>query len=378
MYINLTNQRSKRAISLLSLLLLAFILLPNALHAAKGGKNSEDIKRGKRFFMGLLPKELNHESCVSCHALTPIDTLSWNPSALEIAKVVDAKTFDEFKSSLMAPVGKKMTEVHKNFEIEEADLKRIRLYLKDLNKNGLPPAKKTYYNLILFLFLGVIITLGLVDLIFTRKIKYPFVTLLVIGLALAYQLKMVSEEAIALGRSEGYAPDQPIKFSHKIHAGENNIDCKYCHNTVEQSKSAGIPSVNLCLNCHSLVREGANSGQFEINKIHTAVMNKESVEWIRIHKLPDHVFFSHAQHVGVAGLDCNKCHGDVENMHVLKQQEDLSMGWCVNCHRETNVNMEDNEYYESFKKQHDLIKQGKQKAFTADQLGSNDCMKCHY
>lgn len=378
MYINLTDQRAKRVISLFSLLLLAFILLPNVLDAAPKRKNSEDIKRGKRFFMGLLPKDLNHQSCVSCHNLIPVDTLSWNPSALEIAEVVDAKTFEEFKNVLMTPVGAKMEEVHKNFQIEEADLKRIRLYLKDLNKNGLPPVKKSYYNLILFLFLGVIITLGLIDLIFIRKIKYPFVTLLIIGLALAYQLKMVSEEAISLGRSEGYAPDQPIKFSHKIHAGENNIDCKYCHNTVEQSKSAGIPSVSLCLNCHSLIREGTNSGQFEINKIHNAIINKESVEWIRVHKLPDHAFFSHAQHVGVAKLDCNECHGEVEEMHVLKQQNDLSMGWCVNCHRETNVDMLDNKYYESFKKQHDLIKQGKQKAFTADQLGSNDCMKCHY
>jgi NAD-dependent SIR2 family protein deacetylase len=198
-------------------------------------------------------------------------------------------------------------------------------------------------------------------------------------LAFAYQIQMLAEGAMALGRKQNYAPDQPIKFSHKIHATDNKIDCRYCHTTVDDSKSAGIPPVNLCLNCHIIVREGTNSGKFEINKIHAAIENNTPVKWVRIHQLPDHVYFNHAQHVNVGKLDCNECHGVVEEMHIVRQVEDLSMGWCLDCHDKTAVDFLGNGYYsKTFKELHEKIATGVIDTVRVTDIGGRECARCHY
>jgi Class III cytochrome C family. len=341
--------------------------------------HEEDLKRGERFFMGLLPKDRKFDACVSCHVLNAhADTINWNPSAIDIAKKFAGKDFSDFQASVMQPNGKKMEASHKNFAIEDADLKKIKLYLDDLAVKGPPSLGPTVTQIIIFIGLGLLITLALLDLIFFRKIKYRFVTVFVLMLALVLQVKMVADAAIKLGRSQNYAPDQPIKFSHKVHATDNKIDCKYCHTTVEYGKSAGIPAMELCMNCHVLVREGTHSGKFEIAKVVEANETKTPVEWVRIHNLPDHVFFSHAQHVGVGKVDCKQCHGDVQNMDIVKQNSDLSMGWCINCHRQTKVNFKDNAYYDNYMKLHDQIKSGKLDTVRAVNIGANDCMRCHY
>lgn len=339
----------------------------------------EDIKRGERFFKGLLPKDRKFESCVSCHVLhSHSDTLSWNPSAMDIALKFSGKDFADFQSAVMQPNGKKMEASHKNFIIEDADLQKVKLYLDDLAVKGPPSVGPTINQIVLFIALGLLMTLALLDLIFFRKIKYRFISVAVLLIALVVQVKMVADAAINLGRSQNYAPDQPIKFSHKVHAGDNKIDCKYCHHTAEYGKSAGIPAMELCMNCHVLVREGTNSGKFEIAKVVEANETKKPVEWVRIHNLPDHVFFSHAQHVGVGKVDCKQCHGPVEEMDVMRQHSDLSMGWCVNCHRDTKVNFKDNAYYDNYMKLHDQIKSGKLDTVRAVNIGANDCMRCHY
>lgn len=342
------------------------------------GHKKEDIKRGKRFFMGLLPFERQHNSCVSCHNLKPTDSLNWNPSALDIAEKYHEKDFAAFQSAVMQPIGKKLEASHVNFVIPEEDLKLVKIYLDDLAMTGLPTEKPSINNIIVFIFLGLLITWALLELIFFRKIKYKFIPTLAFLLAFGYQVKMLVEEGIRLGRTPDYAPDQPIKFSHKVHAGDNKIDCLYCHHTAEHSKSAGIPEMNLCMNCHVLVREGTYSGKFEIAKVVNAVENKTPVKWLRIHNLPDHVFFSHAIHVGSAKLDCNKCHGPVEEMDIMKQHSDLSMGWCINCHRETQVDFAENPYFETYEQMHKDFKSGKRPMPTADEMGANDCMRCHY
>jgi len=133
------------------------------------------------------------------------------------------------------------------------------------------------------------------------------------------------------------------------------------------------------MNCHELVREGTNSGRFEINKIITNWEKEQSTHWIRIHKLPDHVFFSHAQHAGVGKLDCSECHGKVEESHLLRQYSDLSMGWCLDCHRTRKVNFLGNEYYEkTFKEFHEKFKKNTLDSLTVAELGGVNCMKCHY
>jgi len=346
--------------------------------AAIENHSHNDIQRGERFFKGLLPKDRKFESCVSCHILTHSDTLNWNPSAMAIALKFAGKDFAEFQSAVMQPNGKKMEASHKDFKIEEDDLKKVKLYLDELAVTGPHSAGPTINQIVIFLLLVLLMIFALLDLIFFHKIKYKLVPVLILLVALVVQVKMISEAAINLGRSQNYAPDQPIKFSHKVHAGDNQIDCKYCHTTAEFSKSAGIPAMELCMNCHVLVREGTNSGKFEIAKVVEANEAQKPVEWIRLHNLPDHVFFSHAQHVGVAKVDCQKCHGAVQEMNIMKQTSDLSMGWCINCHRQTKVNFKDNHYYDNYMKLHDEVKAGKIDTVRAVNIGANDCMRCHY
>jgi len=346
--------------------------------SAMESHSHNDIQRGERFFKGLLPKDRKFESCVSCHILTHSDTLNWNPSAMDIALKFKEKDFAEFQSAVIEPNGKKMEASHKDFKIEEEDLKKVKLYLDELATTGPHSVGPTINQIVIFLILGLLMTLALVDLIFLHKIKYRFITVLILLVALVVQVKMIATAAIDLGRSQNYAPDQPIKFSHKVHVDGNKIDCKYCHHTAEFSKSAGIPAVELCMNCHVLVREGANSGKFEIAKVVDAYETKKPVEWVRLHNLPDHVFFSHAQHVGVAKVDCKKCHGQVQEMDIMKQTSDLSMGWCINCHRDTKVNFKGNAYYDNYMKLHDQLKGGGIDTIRAVNIGANDCMRCHY
>ncbi|WP_372642420.1 cytochrome c3 family protein [Ancylomarina sp.] len=339
----------------------------------------ESSKQGERIFKGLVLKKTKLKACISCHNINFSDTLNWNPSAWDIAHNFSNKELSDFNSILNTPIAKRMSEVHIDYNYSEEKLSHIKNYLLRLKDDGEEYKKPIVDNLILFLFLGLLITLALVDLFFTKKIKYKFIPILIFFLALGYQFKMLGEDAMALGRNEGYAPDQPIKFSHKVHATDNKIDCRYCHTGVDNSKSAVIPSANVCLNCHSIVREGRNSGKFEINKIHAAVENNKPIEWIRIHKLPDHVFFSHAQHVNVGKRECQECHGEVEQMHIVKQVEDLSMGWCLDCHDKTAVDFNTNNYYSNtFKELHLKLAKEQIDSVRVKDIGGRECARCHY
>ncbi len=199
-----------------------------------------------------------------------------------------------------------------------------------------------------------------------------------------------------VGIDQGYAPIQPIHYSHKIHAGANQIECKYCHSSARVSKHSGIPSLNVCMNCHEYIAEYNGEEDLEngytrdfytneIKKLYSAVGwdeenqvytgNTKPVKWVRIHNLPDFVYFNHAQHAQVAKIECQTCHGPVEEMEIMYQYSPLTMGWCIDCHRESNVD-KDNEYYQ---KVHDELskKYGVEK-LTVAQLGGIECAKCHY
>ncbi len=174
-----------------------------------------------------------------------------------------------------------------------------------------------------------------------------------------------------IGVHQGYKPKQPIAFSHKLHAGENQINCNYCHTTVYESQSASIPSVNICMNCHSQIKKESP----EIQKIYKAVERNEPIQWVRIHNLPDLAYFNHAQHTQVGGVECQTCHGPIEEMDVVYQYSPLTMGWCINCHRETPLNTKGNAYYDNLVKLHDQSTSG---AFTVASNGGTECSKCHY
>jgi hypothetical protein len=254
----------------------------------------------------------------------------------------------------------------------------VKHYLDEMAHEGFPHEKVNIIWLLGLISLIIVVLWALIELIFLRKIKIKLITVVILLGSFIWLMNILYNEAADLGRQEAYAPLQPIKFSHKVHAGTNQTDCFYCHSTAEYSKSAGIPSTNVCINCHIIVREGTNSGRFEIDKIHHAFDNNIPVEWIRVHNLPDHVFFSHAQHVGAGKLDCMECHGQVAEMNVLTQHTDLSMGWCLDCHRTKKVQFVENNYYTTFKEFHDQMAAGTIDSVTVEQIGGTDCMKCHY
>jgi hypothetical protein len=216
-------------------------------------------------------------------------------------------------------------------------------------------------------------------------------TALVIIVVGAYGAVLTWDFLNGIGVYDGYQPKQPIWFSHKIHAGQNGINCVYCHNSVEKGKAAGIPSVNICMNCHMGVQEGKVSGTKEIAKIYDAIgwdpdknryidgYDQKPIEWVRIHNLQDFVYFNHSQHVVVGKQECQTCHGPIEEMDEVYQYSELTMGWCINCHRETNVSMNDNGYYESIHE--DLVEKYKGEGletFTVEHIGGLECVKCHY
>ena len=198
-----------------------------------------------------------------------------------------------------------------------------------------------------------------------------------------------------IGIDQGYQPIQPIHFSHKVHAGDNKIDCKFCHSSARVSRTSGIPALNVCMNCHKSIYEynGEITAEYnkdfydaEINKLYTAVgwddANQEytgetqAVKWVRIHNLPDFAYFNHSQHVTVAGIECQTCHGPVEEMEIMYQFAPLNMGWCLNCHKETNVKVKDNAYYT--KVHEELSKKYGVDQLTVAQMGGLECGKCHY
>lgn len=290
-------------------------------------------------------------------------------------------------------------------------------------KDGLPPVERTAYQIL------------------TTKGAIAF---LVFGTILIFGYKAV-DNATKMGREQGYKPDQPINFSHKIHAGINKIDCQYCHDTARRSKQSGIPGANTCMNCHAAVKKGTISGTSEITKIFASIgfdpiagkyldgyenwsdkqieelykkwigqeyMSANSltaldesgksvvenqwegivgalkndsngkiqgpIEWVRIHNLPDHAYFNHAQHVAVGEVACQKCHGKVEEMDIVHQYSTLGMGWCINCHRETEVKFKDNDYYKQYERYHNELKAGTRDKVTVEDIGGLECQKCHY
>ncbi len=198
---------------------------------------------------------------------------------------------------------------------------------------------------------------------------------------------------------ENYKPEQPIHFNHTLHAGQENlaINCQYCHSSAEKSKHAGIPSANVCMNCHKAVESGGATGTTEIAKIYKAVGwdpvaqaytgNPEPIRWVKVHNLPDHAYFSHAQHVAVGKLECQDCHGPVDTeMDVAEQWAPLTMGWCVECHNDREPRMDGNGYYDEVMARlhetdlghRELMKYLEDDRITVKELGGWECAKCHY
>lgn len=154
---------------------------------------------------------------------------------------------------------------------------------------------------------------------------------LVVGLSVYVYL--LTNNKITIGYNEGYEPDQPIPFSHKLHAGQYKVDCQFCHTGAATTRHATVPSLDICMKCHMVV---ANTSP-HIQKLMKAYNSGEPIQWNKVTLLPDHVKFNHSAHIK-AGKQCQECHGPVETMSVVYQYSGLQMGWCVNCHRKPENN----------------------------------------
>jgi hypothetical protein len=239
---------------------------------------------------------------------------------------------------------------------------------------------------------------------YRNKVYIAIFALLLFSVAGFYFTKA----AIGFGRQKNYQPEQPIFYSHKVHAGINQISCLYCHNAAWDSRHAAIPSVNVCMNCHKAITEyrptspaiydgngNPVDGTAEIQKLFKYAgfdpknpsqwdpSKAKPIEWVKIHNLPDHVFFDHSQHVRVGNVQCQTCHGEITAMDEVKQAAELSMGWCVNCHRETKVAFNytgttGNKFYSIYERFHNDIKAGKMDSVTVKDIGGLECQKCHY
>lgn len=338
----------------------------------------EEISKGEALFDGDIPFKEDIPRCVSCHNNKVIDTLNWNPSALDIAVAFSHKDRAEMINAIINPQSKKMQDVLNTHRLTDDEAFFIAAYLKDLERQGLKPEKKFPVHRAAFIGACLIMFLFLFDLLITQKIKRKYIPVTVITLMLAYITYTLYHEARLIGLSPNYAPVQPIKFSHRIHVKENRISCLFCHNGPEYSPDAGIPTLNICMACHNQIKTGQRTGGFEISKIRKSFEEKKPITWVKIYSLPDFVFFSHAEHVSVGKIDCRKCHGPVEDMDVTYQYSSLSMGWCVQCHRQTEVQFTENKFYSGYEGLINELKSGKIKRVTADMIGANDCQKCHY
>jgi cytochrome c551/c552 len=214
----------------------------------------------------------------------------------------------------------------------------------------------------------------------------------------------VVQGAIGLGRQQNYQPEQPIYYSHKVHAGTNQISCLYCHGGAWDSKHAGVPSLNVCMNCHAAINEykgeplyNANGKEVdanaEIKKLYSYTgydpasgkytEPAKQIEWVKIHNLPDHVYFNHSQHIRAGKVQCQTCHGNITQMNEVKQFAELSMGWCINCHRTSKVNFPDsagngNKFYSIYEKFNHNLATGTMDSVTVENIGGTECQKCHY
>jgi cytochrome c551/c552 len=379
-------------------------------------------------------KALYQTNCASCHALNKKLTgpalagiedrgpwadrkklYAWirNPSAFAKTDAYSANLLKEYSPTVMTAFP----------QLTDAEIDAIVTYINTPPPappaGTLTPAQEPKDNSFLFGILAIV--LGVVALIllqinsnlkklsdekvgihraepvaFWKNKAYIATGIILLFLTGGYFL---AQGAIGLGRQTNYQPEQPIYYSHKVHAGINQVNCLYCHGGAMEGKHANIPSVNVCMNCHmaineykgpELVREDGTKvdGTAEIQKLYKysgwdPAVNKYTkegtpIEWVKIHNLPDHVYFNHSQHTKAGGVQCQTCHGEIQNMGEVYQFSNLSMGWCINCHRESAVKFKDNGFYSMYEKFHNDIKNGKMDSVTVEKIGGTECQKCHY
>jgi cytochrome c551/c552 len=378
-----------------------FLLLTLNLSAQEG-----DAAKGQELFNG---------KCLVCHKL---DSKTIGPPMTEVANKRD---LDYIYNQVIDPAGwvVKDSEAKKVFEeynktpmtafpeLTKEDVAHIIAYAK-VGDAGVAPAANA--PAVVSTVIGqtdaeipaqnsnwwwqpiVILVLAGLVYFFVRK-KFNLIAIFFTIVLILSTAFFLFSWMMQIGVDSGYKPVQPIEFSHKVHAGDNAIDCQYCHSSAKHSKSSGIPSADVCMNCHKFINEykgelyGGHDKAFfdgEIAKVQKAAGwdktkfayagNGKGIEWVRVHNLPDFAYYNHSQHVTVAGLECQTCHGPVEGMHRVEQFSQLTMQWCLDCHKTTPVKLDENGYY---KGTYGEFAKGHKGATVAD-MGGRECGKCHY
>lgn len=410
-------QHTSRLLSILSLICLLVFVSTKA-HAQDIPSDEAVITAGKALF---------ENNCTQCHAVTDEVVigpglkgvharrpLPWLIKWIRNSTLV-IQSGDAYANEIYNKYGKTQMQ---SFDFKDAEIVSIVAYIKSAGDKVVAPTvaaagdasttnttanaapqDTTTLNYILFLFVLILILILIILIIvisilskyinnrddlteiekgvMNTKINFAavytskafksgviFVFVLVAG-------KACIDSLTSIGISQGYAPTQPISFSHKLHAGEYKINCNYCHTGVYKSKSANIPSANICMNCHNAIKQESP----EIQKIYRAISSGRPIEWVRVHNLPDLAYFNHAQHTKVGGIECKQCHGPIEQMEVVQQYSPLTMGWCINCHRETAVNGKGNVYYDNLMAMH---AKGSKEPMKVKDIGGLECSKCHY
>ena len=358
---------------------LFLLTVPLFVHSQDSIPEIDTLWLGEQIFLGNNEKLDSSYSCVKCHYLEAIDTFNWNSSAFEIAESFADKEIADYEEALLYAMSEKMFIDHEGAEnLTETDFYALKTYFKFLKEKG-PPQKKIFpIKLFLWSVTAIIFLFLIISGIFFRKIKIRYFHRTLLIAILFFWAVYFYPEIIAVGLQKNYEPDQPVKFSHKTHSTQNGTTCIYCHPAARYSASAGMPGVNICMNCHTLVREGLQSGEKEIKKLLDASEQGKTLHWIKLNNLPEHVQFSHALHYEVGKIDCMECHGDVENYDRLLQVEDLSMGWCLDCHETQMVKMQDNGFYRTFRAGFNGFQTVSPDSTSVKNLGGWDCMNCHY
>ncbi len=416
---SLTNTINRSAITLLLLFLSLFVSLPSNGQdkPAAAGADPEKVAEGAKLF---------EANCKACHAVHDVvvgpalkgvnkrKPIGWIVNFVHNSQKVIASG-DPYAVELYNKFGK--AEMKSFPELSEDQIKNIIAYVveeegkgpavkgkgpEDTSSPENPKEEDGYSGIILILIIIVLVLVLVMLVVFLSVLKrylkdkeeklteadqeivnqkFDVIKVIkskgflsIVGIIfVALALRACWNNMLYVGVDEGYAPIQPIPFSHKLHAGQYKIDCNYCHTGVTKGKQANIPSLNICMNCHTYIKSGPRFGQDGIAKVVDAYNSNKPVKWVRVHNLPDLAYFNHAQHVQVGGIECKTCHGQIDTMEVVRQHSPLTMGWCINCHRETAVNGKDNAYYDKLMELH-----SKKGPLKVAENGGLECSKCHY
>jgi len=337
--------------------------------------NQGNYRSGEKSFQAIV--NTDGQSCADCHYFNEPDTINWNPSAMDLSGRVGIYKQKGIEGYFKSPDGDVMKKAHAGISLTGDQAGEIIGYLDHLQANPFVPSEPVRIKLILFIGMFVFMILLRIEKKTLGKLP-KLARRILVPVAWGVILVIIVEDALGFNLSKNYAPEQPIKFSHSIHATDNRIDCKYCHSGVLKGKNAGVPPVSLCMNCHKHQHEGTRTGKFEIRKILQAAEDSIPIRWVRIHALPDFTYFNHMQHVTIGGIDCISCHGDVANMHIVKQVENLSMGWCIKCHDETKVDFSNTYYKTYYPALNDSLLTGKIDSIMVSDLNGRQCSVCHY